>query len=388
MVDSGALDALVVCLEEFDPGVKEAAAWSLGYVAGHSADLAQQCVDAGAVPLLVLAVQEPELGLKRVAASALADVAKHSPELAQAVVDAGAVAFLAPLVASPDARLRRTVCAALAQTAKHSVDLAEVVVEAEVFPRVLTGLRYPDDGVRKHAATVVRETVKHTPELAQLVVGAGGVGALVDHVREARGTVRLPGVMALGYIAAFSETLALAVVAERGLGPLVQALQEEREDYARAAAAWALGQVGRHTPDHARAVADTGCLGALVDLEADPASSEDLRTKAKRALKAVVGRLTHLAALDGLVHRSLPESLMKLVLEQVGKVLGADPACRSAFVHSGGLAAVQQMAEAPGSTLREAVGVINSSYPDEIVRYYSPGYSQELMQRLETSTMG
>ena len=28
------------CLEEFDPGVKESAAWALGYVAGHNADLA------------------------------------------------------------------------------------------------------------------------------------------------------------------------------------------------------------------------------------------------------------------------------------------------------------------------------------------------------------
>ena len=36
MVDCGALDALVICLEEFDPGVKEAAAWALGYVARHN----------------------------------------------------------------------------------------------------------------------------------------------------------------------------------------------------------------------------------------------------------------------------------------------------------------------------------------------------------------
>lgn len=33
---SGALEALAVCLEEFDPGVKEAAAWALGYIARHN----------------------------------------------------------------------------------------------------------------------------------------------------------------------------------------------------------------------------------------------------------------------------------------------------------------------------------------------------------------
>lgn len=38
-MDCGALDALVICLEEFDPGVKEAAAWALGYIARQNAGL-------------------------------------------------------------------------------------------------------------------------------------------------------------------------------------------------------------------------------------------------------------------------------------------------------------------------------------------------------------
>ena len=42
VVDCGALEGLVTCLEEFDPAVKEAACYTLGYVAGHSPELAQQ----------------------------------------------------------------------------------------------------------------------------------------------------------------------------------------------------------------------------------------------------------------------------------------------------------------------------------------------------------
>ena len=38
-MDCGALYALMICLEEFDPGVKEAAAWALGYIARHNAGL-------------------------------------------------------------------------------------------------------------------------------------------------------------------------------------------------------------------------------------------------------------------------------------------------------------------------------------------------------------
>ena len=43
-MDCGALDALVICLEEFDPGVKEAAAWALGYIARHNAGISIVCI--------------------------------------------------------------------------------------------------------------------------------------------------------------------------------------------------------------------------------------------------------------------------------------------------------------------------------------------------------
>ena len=36
VVDSGALEGLVICLEEFNPGVKEASAWAMGYIARHN----------------------------------------------------------------------------------------------------------------------------------------------------------------------------------------------------------------------------------------------------------------------------------------------------------------------------------------------------------------
>lgn len=322
---------------------------------------------------------------QRVAASALSDIAKHSPELAQSVVDAGAVAFLAPLITSNDSRLKRQVCSALGQVAKHSVDLAEVVVEAEIFPKILTCLKDMDTTVRKHAATCIREVAKHTPELAQLVVSNGGVGALVDYVSESEGNNRLPGMMALGFIAAFNETLALAVIASGGLAPLYNSLANEPEDHIKSAAAWGLGQIGRHSPDHAKAVSDAGALPKLVQVLAAPGSSEDLRTKAQRALKAIINMLTDLKALDRLLQTpELSETVAKYIIGQIAKVLPNDPASRHDFVTSGGFATVQALDAAAGSAFREHVEVINSCFPPEIVKYYSPGYSKQLLEKLET----
>ena len=70
-------------------------------------------------------------------------------------------------------------------------------------------------------------------------------------------------------------------------------------------------------------------------------------------------------------------------MAQISKVLPNDPAGRHAFVASGGFAKMQALGAAPGSELKEAIDVINSCYPEEIVKYYSPAYSAQLLQKLE-----
>ncbi|KAI9330964.1 armadillo-type protein [Obelidium mucronatum] len=367
VVDSGALNALVTCLEEFDPGVKESAAWALGYIARHNGDLAQAVVDAGAIPLLVLCVQEPELSLRRIAASALSDVSKHSPELAQSVVDANTIPFIAPLLANPDAKLRRQVCSALSQIAKHTVDLAETVVDGEIFPNVLNCLKDSDGYVKKNSATLICEIAKHTPELAQLIVNSGGIAAVVDYVSDARGNARLPGIMTLGYIAAFSETLALAVILAKG------------------PAHWSLGQIGRHSPDHAKTLADN-CRSPQTPQS--PHQREHPPRKRNAHCKCILEKTLYLDALEPLLQPSTPFNVLKYVVGQFAKILPNDVAARRAFVTSGGLQRVQEIAAGLGSVnggaggMGEFIRTINECYPEEIVRYYSPGYSTTLLEKV------
>jgi len=383
VVEAGSLDALVGCLSEFEPSVKEAAAWALGYIAKHTPELAQSVVDAGAVSQLVLCLQEPELTLKRIASSTLSEICKHSPELAQLVVDAGSVPYLAPMVAHPDAKLKHQVCGCLSQIAKHSVDLAEVVVEAEIFPKIFQCLKDNDNMVRRNAATCIREIAKHTPELAQLIVNAGGHGQIIEYITTARGASRLPGIMTLGYIAAFSETLALAVVVHQGVMPLKDALVNETEDHIKAAAAWSLGQIGRHTAEHAKALAQVDVFRRLIDVYKDASSSANLKTKAQKALKNVLQKCTHLASLEPLLFEC-PDEIIKYVVHQFAKVLPNQPAARKSFVQSRGLERVQELkASDNNAKLQEYIQTINSVYPPEIVQYYSPNYSDQLLEKLD-----
>lgn len=382
VVDCGALDALVICLEEFDAEVKESAAWAIGYIAAHNGELSQAVVDAGAVPLLVMCIQEPEVSLKSIAASALSDISKHSPELAQTVVDSGAIAHLSQMTLNPNAKLKRQVFSALSQIAKHSVDLAEMVVEAEIFPSVLACLKDQDSYVQKNIAILIREIAKHTPELSQLIVNAGGVAAVVDYIGETRGNIRLPGVMMLGYVAAHAENLAMAVIVSKGASQLAIVLCEEEEDHMQAAAAWSLGQIGRHTPEHAKAIAQTNVLPKLLQMYLNPASSEDLQVKCKKALKNILQKCVHLEALEPLLYDA-PPNILKHVIGQFSKVLPNDSKARRLFMTSGGLKKVQEIKAEPGSVLSEYINIINNCYPEEVIKYYSPGYSETLLEKVE-----
>lgn len=55
-MDSGGLEMIVLCLEEFDPSVKENAAWAIAYIAKHNEFLANSVIESGAVPLLILCI--------------------------------------------------------------------------------------------------------------------------------------------------------------------------------------------------------------------------------------------------------------------------------------------------------------------------------------------
>lgn len=63
------------------------------------------------------------------------------------------------------------------------------------------------------------------------------------------------------------------------MNQLAVTLMEEQECHIKAAAAWALGQIGRHTPEHAKAIAVANVLPRLLQLFLAANSSEDLQTK-------------------------------------------------------------------------------------------------------------
>ncbi|XP_063243265.1 sperm-associated antigen 6-like [Bacillus rossius redtenbacheri] len=381
-VQMGALQGVVACLEDFEPNVKTASCWTISNIARHRKDLAEAVVDAGAVPLLVLCSQEPEACLKQGAASALGEIARHAPELARLVVDAGSVGPLARAVCSKDTKLKRHVFAALGNIAKHSPELAEVVVEAGVFPDTLLHLAHTDERVAKSAAVLVSEVAKHSLEMCELLVHLGAIGALIEAVGRSGSDVQMYGIMTLGFMAAHSEQLALAIIESKCVTELSCLLCEDTEDHVMATAVWTLGHIAKHSPRHSQAVADTGAFTKLLQMFLNPKSSEDLKQKCRKTLKLALQKCIDIAALEPLLCNA-PVEILKYIVGQLSKVLPNDAKARRLFVATGGLKKIQEIPADPGTTLMEYITIINCCFPEDVVRYFSPGHEESLLDRVE-----
>ena len=93
----------------------------------------------------------------------------------------------------------------------------------------------------------------------------------------------------------------MGVIAAKGIAPLKDALIKEPDDLVKAAAAWSLGQIGGHSADHARAMAEADVPSHLLAVYKFPESSDDLKKKAKKALKSILQMCSHLPALEPLI---------------------------------------------------------------------------------------
>merc|ERR1711997_131583 len=195
------------------------------------------------------------------------------------------------------------------------------------------------------------------------------------------------------------------------MGPLKDSLINENEDYIRAAAAWSLGQIGRHTPDHSKALAQADIFSKLINVYKDSSSSQDLKNKSQRALKAVLQKCTHLIALQPLLinydTNDLNCKILKYIIQQFAKVLPNDNNNRKSFVQCGALQKIQELKYLYESSKDKAedenvendedanaenidysdvlsfISTINSCFPPELVQYYSPNYSQQLLKKLD-----
>ncbi len=248
--------------------------------------------------------------------------------------------------------------------------------------KLLDCLKDNDITVKKNAAYCICQIVNKSPENAMNVVQNGGCPMLVEFITNVKGEPRLYGILTLGFISAFTSDLAWQVIKAKAINQLKEALQTEPLSHIKAAACYALGHIGRHSKDHAKEVAEANVLSLMLYHYMTPESNDDLKDKAKKALKKIIDNCQNLEYLEPLLQVA-PEKILKHLLSQYVKFLKINSGDKKRFVKNKGLEKLQELKSRVSEPLKEKIDEINSYYPDEIVKYYSPDYATQLLSKIE-----
>lgn len=122
------------------------------------------------------------------------------------------------------------------------------------------------------------------------------------------------------FFSGHSGQLALSVLGSKAVVLLTSILYEKQDEEVLAVTAWSLGQIGKHTPEHVKAVAAANAFPRLVELyESKLYTSEDLKFKCKTTLKQCLQKCLVLSALEPLLEAQSP-GIIKYVMAQFAKV--------------------------------------------------------------------
>jgi len=315
---------------------------------------------------------------------ALSEIAKHNAELADRIANnAGTLRALAGCLADRDCDLRQYACTCLANVAKHNEDLAQKVAGADVFTKLINCIKDEKATVQKQAVLCVKEIACHSLDLAKVVCDVGGVlPFIVDYLNATKGPAKLHAITTLGYVAGFDHDLAKSVVSCKGHIALVNALREKNEDHVKAAAAWSLGQIGRHSSELAKELCDQKALNEILVCFMAAEDKSDLKVKSKRALKSIIAQCQEMEALRPLLEVAT-ENMLKHVVAQMAVILKSNPTTRRPFAEKGCLKRLMEIKTAPEGKLQAAINEINDLFPPEVTQHYSPEYMNNLLKKIE-----
>ena len=173
----------------------------------------------------------------------------------------------------------------------------------------------------------------------------------------------------------------MIVIKSRAINQLRDALQNEPHQHIKAASCYALGHIGRHSALHANEVCNANVLSLMLFYYVDPKSNDDLKEKAKKSLKKIIDSCDNLNALEPLIPVA-PEKILKHILQRFVICLKDNKEAKKNFVN-GGLQKLQEIKVKASGPIQQLISDINSYYDDAIIKYYSPDYAQNLLNKID-----
>lgn len=224
LVKYDVISFLVKCLEEYDPTVKEAAAWGLGYISKHSEKLALKVVsEPNAIDYLILCLQEPEINIKKITIQTLTHIAKHSQDLTERINHKDNLSYILYFLVLKDYDLKAIICNCLANMANKSPVVASKIISDLQPKQLLECIESENPNVKKNAITLINE-IASRDELSSIVNDKINADHFIKFLRDNKGSERLYAIPLISTMAKHKQEIAKKFVDGGVLGPLLECL--------------------------------------------------------------------------------------------------------------------------------------------------------------------
>ena len=414
-----AIDFLVNCLEEYDPSVKSAAVWALGYIAKHNEKLASKVVnDNKAISYLILCLQEPEIHIKRITIQTITYIAKHNQELTTRVTDnADHLNYILYFLVLKDTTLKVKICNCLADMAKNSSLVASRIIQELNTRQLEECIQSPHPNVQKSAITLIN-AIASRDNLSQTVNEKIKPEQFIDFLVKNKGNSRTYGIPLISTMARDKEEIAKKYVDGKVLVPLNECIikiinrldrkkdlirdQNKKDPYDNenhtendinaTLACKAIADLAKHKLEITNEIADYENLPYnLLTLAITPELPKELMVTAKDALEQIIEHVDQLKPINSILNFSfnphdtrLPfdknpyhDILVKLVKKQKDILSQGNKNDKKYYLHSGALAKVLKLKK-QYNRLEPEIPDFNGLFSGDIVNFYDEDYAENL----------
>ncbi|XP_025191306.1 sperm-associated antigen 6-like [Melanaphis sacchari] len=383
--ECGGIDAILICMKDFDSFVKEAAMQAITCITRLDVKLSQLIVNYGVLPQIVLCLKEQQQSLKLFALTALDEMAKNNEDLAVKIVDVPTlphvIFFLMPNFV--DKKVQKSALILIKNIVKHSLFLTENAIESNLFPEILLLMAHSDESIRNNSAKVIREVVKHSVQIAQMVVNSGGIDKLLNVISCSQELSPNPAVLALGYIAAMSPKLALEIIQSQVLMHLTAILKSDADKLTKAGVIWTLGMIGQHSAEHARSICSCDGLTNIMNVYMDSNLDNENKYKCIVALEQILKNCDDFNVLEKLLTPSVPIEIMIFILEKISKILPKNLQARRSFITNGHLKMIQNIKPHVNPELFQVIKAVNCCFPEDIIQMVAGDFPETVMKTVD-----
>ncbi|KAL1463349.1 hypothetical protein WDU94_015107, partial [Cyamophila willieti] len=371
---------LTSSIDELDNVQRELVLSTLTQIANHSICNAHQVMNLHVLHHVISCLQVP-INLSLEATQLVKALSKHSEDIARSLVEHNILSYLGENLNSDDPKIIKQTFLCFSEISKHSIEFAEKVMSTSALCKAIFHTSHSDNNVRRSAAVLLRELCKHSVDISRSVVQHGALAGLFSLIDDTNSMVKLPAAKTLGHMGSQSEHLALHIIHSQGLPVLIKALNNESNETCLSSIVWALESLTKHSVQHVHYLNDSNVFAKLLRIYISSESSPDLKCRCLSFLRSTIDKCFNIQDIELLLYESPPEILLP-ALKQLCKILAQDVKARRVFVSTNGLKRVQALKPPAGSELSEAVTIINSYFPEDIVRYFSPRNSTGVSEKV------